>query len=256
MGNKPNEFSKLNSLAKMAGVNIETAIEELKTEIVERIKPLIQASGAGAGPDLDTIVAKVIEKLPPPQPQIDIAALSKQISLDVETKVAVKLAEAIDALSKSGTGGKIDTNAVIQGVATILQPTITDATNKAAEAVFQANSQALMAELYKQLDVRIEQFNSQMAENFSQGQMPAQGAGPMQQQRGGGMDMTQILEILKTFMAPQQQQSSTTEIVLRAWLQGLSAGNKMKIGETSPEQLLSNVDSILHPGTPPPAAGK
>jgi hypothetical protein len=118
------------------------------------------------------------------------------------------------------------------------------------------NFKAMQTEIYKQLDARAP-VPQQTPDGQAVQQAPAAGGGGI---LGALLNNPQIAEKLidKFLGGGQAAQQSTTEIILKAWLQGLSAGNKLKVGQVTPDELLSNVNTILNPANPgavnPPAA--
>ena len=117
------ELSQLMSLASTVGINGDKLLEELSQAIISRLPPV----------------------------EIDWQKLIGEVSTKVETKVAAKLAEVLEALKVSTDGSKPDNESIIKGVANLLQPQIIQAANQASEAAFAVNSQALIQQLEERL---------------------------------------------------------------------------------------------------------
>jgi len=123
MATKQPQLNQLLGLAKNVGVDVdgEKLLEELSLVMISRY------------------------------PQIDEVALMEKIAIRVETRVATKLSDVLEAVKVSADGSKPDTESIIKGVANLLQPQIIEATRQASEAVFTANSQGLLRQLEEKL---------------------------------------------------------------------------------------------------------
>ena len=110
---------------------------------------LLKAKGALIGLDVEAleneIVEKVVSRLPVP-PAVDEDALAEKVRVKVETVVALKLDEVLEAMKQSADGSKPDSESIIKGVVRFLQPQIEEATKQANEAVKAVNSFVQQAE--------------------------------------------------------------------------------------------------------------
>lgn len=140
-GKKKSTLESLKGKAAMIGLDIE----EVAAELVDR----------------------VIQKLPPAPQPADEAPLIEKVSAAVEERIATKLAQVLEAVKASTDGSKPDTEGIIKGVATLLQPQIVEAAKQASEAVFASNSQALL----KQLREELQQANPGVGDNPGDGRV-------------------------------------------------------------------------------------
>jgi len=112
----------------------------------------LKEKAAMVGLDFDQIknelVNEVISKLPRP---VDEKALVEEISATVEARVAIKLSEVLEAVKASTEGNKPNTESIIKGVNSLLQPQIVEAAKQASEVVFEARSQVLLNQLQEKL---------------------------------------------------------------------------------------------------------
>ena len=137
-------------------VNIHKSLAHPKEETMSEKSELSQlmnlASTVGINGDklLKELSQAIISQLPPPV-EIDWQKIIGDVSTKVETKVAAKLAEVLEAVKISTDGSKPDNESIIQGVASLLQPQIIQAANQASEAAFAVNSQALIQQLEERL---------------------------------------------------------------------------------------------------------
>ncbi|MDD4961008.1 MAG: hypothetical protein PHX07_02100 [Candidatus Marinimicrobia bacterium] len=157
--NRKSNLENLRKLAKLSGVDIDEAFEEIKTEIVERIKPLLNQSPAPAV-DVKELASEVLPAL---TEQIH-THINKSVA-DTETRIGLKLAEALEAIQKqlttiTASKAGVDSNTIIQGVVQVLQPEIVKASQEAADAVFQVNAKSMMEAINAQLSARMEQAQS------------------------------------------------------------------------------------------------
>jgi hypothetical protein len=176
--NKKSNLENLRKLAKLANVDVDAAFEEIKQEIVERIKPLIPHSAPAGEVDMDVLAQKVSGELRSQQNTY----ISKAVN-EAETRIGLKLGEALEEFQKlltqvTSKAGGVDSNTIIQGVVGILQPEIVKASQAAAESVFQANSKAMVDAINSQLNTRLQEMQSQTAATSKTATMP-QGFNPL-----------------------------------------------------------------------------
>ena len=120
---------------------------------LNKLLGLTQKVGIDGKKLLEELSQAVISRLPQPT-EIDWQKVTEDVSLKVEARVGAKLSDVLEAVKASTDGSKPDTEGIIKGVAGLLQPQIVEAAKQASEAVFAANSQALMQQLEEKLKQR------------------------------------------------------------------------------------------------------
>ena len=168
------QIAKLKSKAKVIGIDADALVEELTDEVVSRL----------------------------PQPQVDMDALAQVLLLRLEGAIAAKLEEVIAAVQPN-PGEKVDGQALVQGVAKLLEPQIVEAAKKAADAVFEANRQALL----KQIQEKLPQ-NPQATEASPAGQNPGQGLSLREILNftlSNASDIAKLIEAVRPKQSPLQQ---------------------------------------------------
>lgn len=136
-------LKKLKSFEMMIGCTTEDLLTALAMEIGARLPQ--------SPVNIDELAVKVAKLLP------DANALSEKIRIAVESKMAGKLDEVMATVSKGMDQNKIDPQSIIAGVAALLQPQIVEAAKTAGEAVFQANSKALIENINKVMEQRFQE---------------------------------------------------------------------------------------------------
>jgi hypothetical protein len=183
MTEKETQVQKLKKLAKLTGIDVEAALHEVQEQTVkmalDQILPLLKQvetkiQTPNVNVDMDQLTAKVVEALKP-----EIRGHIDKSVAESELRIATKIAEVIDEIQKKIEGIKVaggqplDQQAIISGVAATLQPIIIQESQKAVEAIFKANFQALQAEIYRQIDEKMKSMQpavgTEVAADQSQG---------------------------------------------------------------------------------------
>ncbi len=102
------EIDKLRSQAKISGLDVDGLIGEIAEEVAKKLP---------VQPPLDEIIEKA--------------------SLATESRIAVKLTNVLEEIKASADGNKPDSEAIIKGVASLLQPQIVEAAKQAVQVAFQ-----------------------------------------------------------------------------------------------------------------------
>jgi hypothetical protein len=176
MTSDKNEQLRANLLKKLKGLEIVIgcSTEDLLTVLAMEMSARIPAQGEV---NIDALAAKVAALIPLPDVQ--------KMTVAIETKVAMKLDEVMSLLNKGLSDSKPDPDSIIKGVAAILQPQIAQAAQSASEAVFAANSKAIMDNIKTVMDQRYKE----LAETAggSNGEPNTNQETQMQKPPGGGM---------------------------------------------------------------------
>lgn len=124
-----------------------------------------------AGLELSGLLAEIAEevaKLLPPQ--IDPDTLVEQTSLRVSAEVAHKLSEVTESIAGMAQRGQVDQDALIKGVAALLQPQLKAAGDRAAAEAIAAAKQATQ-QVLADLEAKQAKQPSEDGSNVAVGQM-------------------------------------------------------------------------------------
>lgn len=132
---KKSQIDQIRAKAKLVGFDVDAIITELTDTVVEKIKPMLK----------------------PP----DVAQIIEQVSMKVEAKVSVELAEVMESVKTVAANPGVNIKEVINGVSEVLKPIIIEQSQKAAETVFQSNSKLLMETINAQLKASQEEARSE-----------------------------------------------------------------------------------------------
>jgi len=126
-----------------------------KKSQIEKLLALAPAAGIDGEKLVEELVQLITNRLPPPPKEIEWEAVIEKLSVKVETKIASKLADTLDAIKQAGGDSAQQQGEVIKGVAELLRPEVVSAANKAAEIAFQANAKGLTDAFSKQIDAKL-----------------------------------------------------------------------------------------------------
>ena len=147
MTKKQSQLDKLFDLTSKAGIDGSALLEELSQAIISRI--------------------------PPP---VDETALIERTAVAVEARIGVKLAEVLEKMETSGDSNKPDSEAIIRGVAILLQPKLQEAAKQAAEATFAANAQSLKNQIQEKIQQKQEEIQQKQKEQANPANPSGDGA--------------------------------------------------------------------------------
>lgn len=224
------QLDNIRKKGTMFGVNFSEALDELKSEIVQEIT---QSIG----------------------PQPDVNAITDKVAAKVLGEVGVRLTEAVEKITRDLSGAKIDTGSLTQGVADLLLPQLNVAIQKASADQFQANFKTLQAELYKQLDAKVNQIRQSQNEDEPENHTQKTGSGGnwladiVKSVLDNPEGLKTIVEIFKPAPAADTQMASTISNIFR-WHKVLS---QVESGKISSEELGKELSSTF---TPPPNGQK
>jgi len=211
----------------------EITMVESKKGGLESIRTKAALIGLDVDVVRDELVSAVIQGLPPP---IDEVALIERVSATTEAKIAVKLAEVLEAVKASTDGNKPDTEGITKGVAALLQPQIAEAARQASEQVFAANSKA---------------FFEQWEEKLKQQANPGSGAVSGQPQDN---NMFNLISLADNLFDKYIKYKTVTQPPIGPGLEQLRAAmrladivNKLQRGEKSIEELGSAIEATQQP---------
>lgn len=112
----------------------------------------IKKMASGAGIDVDILVKEIANEvakvMPPPPVPVDEDSLMTKF----EARFAAKIGEVLEAVKGMGSGEKVDTQAVIEGLAQVLQPQIVEIARKTVADAFNAEKNSF----YEALNQRAE----------------------------------------------------------------------------------------------------
>jgi hypothetical protein len=144
---KKSQMDTIRAKAKMIGLDVDVFVNELTDSVINQITPLL--------------------KVP------DARAIAETVTLQVESKLATKVAELMDSIhnlaASQGSNAPMDIKAVVDGTAKVLEPIITklitDQSQKAAAAVFQANSKVFMDAVKTEIESHLPASGGENTEN-------------------------------------------------------------------------------------------
>ncbi len=212
------ELNKIERLAKLAG-------QRLNTQAI-----------------LEEIAEEVVKRLPPAPPSIDPDTLMEQVAVRVEARVGAKLGEVLESL-KTSSGEKVDTQAVITGVASLLQPQILQASKQAAEAVFEANAKVLLKQINDQLQAHVQ---AQGTETPGDGAAPVVGLAGMSLGNlltfalGHAEEIAKLAEVFKPKASADQKIAEALGSIFK-WNKVL---NQIKAGTGNEDEIAKSLANI------------
>lgn len=211
------ELNKIQRLAKLAGHKVDA--DALFAEVAE----------------------EVVKRMPAP-PAVNTEAFLEDVAVRVEARVGAKLAEVLDSL-KTSSGEKVDTKVIIDGVASLLQPQILQASKQAAEQVFEANAKVLL----KQINDQLQPQPGQPEEAPGDGTTPVGGlagmslGGLLQFALGHAEEIAKLAEVFKPKASADQKIAEALLPILK-WHRVL---NQLEAGKGSTDALEKSLAEIV-----------
>lgn len=209
---------------------------------IEKLKGKAKVLGLDVDALLEELVNKVVASLPPPPP-VPLDEITEKVAVRVETSVAVKLAEVLDTLKQTTDGSKPDITTIVQGVASLLQPQIVQASKQAAEAVFEANAKVLLKQINDQLQAHVQ---AQGTETPGDGATPVANIGGMslggllQFAVGHAEEIAKLAEVFKPKASPDQKIAEALGSIFK-WNKVL---NQIKAGTGNEDEIAKSLANI------------